>query len=145
MHVGLTLGRSDVTAHASHQRGSCAPRPRPGPEAPSGSGKARGGIGGEGSVYARSPVRGSKGARRARRGGQAGIAVAIDGMEGRRPQRCGALERAPLPWVEAQVRLPLHPGPIPNGGHRSGRLLFLSGKRKEACRGHGCKGKLESQ
>lgn len=31
MHVGLTLGRSDVTAHASRQRGSWASRPRPGP------------------------------------------------------------------------------------------------------------------
>lgn len=30
LHVGLTLGRGDVTAHASRQRGSWAPLPLPG-------------------------------------------------------------------------------------------------------------------
>ncbi|ELK15884.1 hypothetical protein PAL_GLEAN10018463 [Pteropus alecto] len=39
LHVGLTLGRGDVTAYASRQRGSGAPLPCPGPQLPAEAGK----------------------------------------------------------------------------------------------------------
>lgn len=39
LHVGLTLGRSDVTAYASRQRGSRAPLPCPRPQCPAEAGK----------------------------------------------------------------------------------------------------------
>lgn len=74
LHVGLTLGRGDVMAHASRRRGSYRRHPSPsrGPQTPSGSGEARGGIRGKGSFYAPSAVRGRKGARRGRAGWSCG-------------------------------------------------------------------------
>lgn len=91
LHVGLTLGRGDVMAHASRRRGRYRRHPSPsrGPQTPSGSGKARGGIRGKGSFYARSAVRGRKGARR----GRAGWSHRWD--RGRLPQRCGGSQRDP--------------------------------------------------